>query len=106
MSIPVKVVVPIVMSIVSSTWYLANAQAKDRETVRQSIDALIVRVSTIEGQRYSKPEAVEQAMRMAIENPGMRVPDPRNPSQIIIVQATTRIDNSPNAARPVETLKP
>lgn len=30
--------------------------------------------------------ASEQALRMAIENPGMRVPDPRSPSRVIVVE--------------------
>jgi len=32
---------------------------------------------------YTLAAASEQALRMAIENPGLRVPDPRDPSKII-----------------------
>jgi hypothetical protein len=35
---------------------------------------------------YTLAAASEQALRMAIENPGMRVPDPRDPQRIIEVK--------------------
>lgn len=35
--------------------------------------------------RYSLPMAEADALRQAIENPGHRVPDPRNPGQVIVV---------------------
>lgn len=35
-------------------------------------------------------QASEAALRMAIENPGMRVPDPRDPSRIIEVRYSPR----------------
>lgn len=38
---------------------------------------------------YLLTAASEQALRMAIENPGLRVPDPRDPSKIIHVRSNT-----------------
>ncbi|MFN0133440.1 MAG: hypothetical protein ACKVW3_13050 [Phycisphaerales bacterium] len=35
---------------------------------------------------YSMAAASEQALRMALENPGLRVPDPRDPNRIIEVR--------------------
>lgn len=37
---------------------------------------------------YTLPAAAEVALRMAIENPRMRVPDPRDPNKIIVVTAS------------------
>lgn len=39
------------------------------------------------GDRFTKTAAAEQALRMAIENPGIKVPDPRDPNRIIEVRS-------------------
>lgn len=36
---------------------------------------------------YSISAACEHALRLAMENPGMRVPDPRDPNNIIVVRS-------------------
>lgn len=41
------------------------------------------RLSTLEEDHYTKAEAAENALRMALENPGLNVPDPRNPGQLL-----------------------
>lgn len=45
------------------------------------------RLAAVEGGKYNLTTASEQALRLAIENPGMRVPDPRDPAVIIEVRA-------------------
>lgn len=37
--------------------------------------------------RFSVRDAANQSMRMAILNPGLRVPDPENPGSVIMVEA-------------------
>lgn len=37
----------------------------------------------------------EQALRMAIENPGLRVPDPRDPSRVIVVDRARSVPSLP-----------
>lgn len=44
------------------------------------------RLATVEQDRYSLTAASEQALRMALENPGLAVPDPRDPKNIIVVR--------------------
>lgn len=46
----------------------------------------LIRLKMIEENQYTKAAAVEQALRMAIENPGMSVPDPRDPAKMILVE--------------------
>ena len=43
-------------------------------------------LTTIQKDQYTMSMAVEQAFRMAVANPGMKVPDPRSPGNIIEVQ--------------------
>ena len=43
------------------------------------------KVVSIETDRYTLSMAVEQALRLAIANPGMHVPDPRDPSKSVTV---------------------
>lgn len=45
------------------------------------------RIVELERDRYPLSVASENALRMAIENPGMRVPDPRDPNRVIHVTA-------------------
>ena len=67
---------------VSATWWV-GAQLSD---MNQRLDALEKNV----GERFTLAAASEQALREAIENPGHRVPDPRDPSQIIEVRPSNR----------------
>ena len=57
------------------------------DEMNKRIDALAARATGLEDSSYSLSAASEQALRMAIENPGMRVPDPRDPNKIIVVKA-------------------
>lgn len=83
-----------------AAWYVSNI-VQTVETGRQSLqeevaevqsglDALAgaitdIRVEALED-RYTLTAASERALRTAIENPGMRVPDPRDPNTIIVVR--------------------
>lgn len=48
-----------------------------------------VTVEKLSVEGYTKTEASEQALRHAIANPGVKVPDPRNPGQYFHVQKDT-----------------
>lgn len=48
-------------------------------------------VTKLQGEQYTTSMAEAQALRMAIENPGLRVPDPRNPGQVIVVDKSRTI---------------
>lgn len=41
------------------------------------------RLKTLEDEHYTKAEAEAHALRLALENPQMNVPDPRNPGQLL-----------------------
>ena len=58
--------------------------------VQSSMDSIQARVTAIETNRYRISDASEQALRLAIENPGMRVPDPRDTSKIIVVETKAK----------------
>lgn len=62
-------------------WKASNTLTKiDNELKAQS-----AAISEVKENSYTLSRAAEQALRMAIENPGMRVPDPRDPSKLIVV---------------------
>lgn len=63
---------------VTGTWWL-GAQIAQLNNRLDRLDSLI-------GDRFSMTQASETALRLAMENPGMRVPDPRDPSQVIEVR--------------------
>jgi hypothetical protein len=67
---------------VSATWWVA-LQLSD---IDMRLDAMERNV----GERFTLAAASEAALREAIENPGHRVPDPRDPNNIIEVKPTTR----------------
>lgn len=51
-----------------------------------SLSDLNHKVDVAMADRYSLTQASENALRMAMENPGMRVPDPRRPGEVIVVK--------------------
>lgn len=44
-------------------------------------------LTTLAGDRFTLAMASEQALRTAMANPGLRVPDPRNPGQFFFVES-------------------
>lgn len=67
----------------SATWFLSSQLAR-YESRLESVEI------TVKEDRYTLTMASEKALRTAIENPGMRVPDPRDPSKIIVVEVPDR----------------
>lgn len=43
-------------------------------------------IAELKADSLTIPRACELALRMAVENPGVRVPDPRDPSKVIVVR--------------------
>lgn len=76
------------------TWIVSN-QLSD---INRQFSAMQARMDSLEdsiGDRFTVAKASEVALRTAIENPGMRVPDPRNPSEIIEVRGMAPHRSSP-----------
>lgn len=68
----------------TATWWFAGKLA-DLQRGQVALDEKLDRMV---GERYTVSAAAEQALRMALENPGLRVPDPRDPSRIIESRGT------------------
>ena len=74
--------VAVISFAVAATWWVAKTLGK--------INTQIKDMSEKWNNSFTLEKASEQALRMAIENPGMRVPDPRDPTKIIEVKPTSR----------------
>ena len=75
----------LVVSAMSLVWYL-SAQKALIDTRMAVLENQLVELSeAIQADRYTLTQAAERALRSAIENPGLRVPDPRDPHTIITV---------------------
>ena len=69
-----------------TAWWMGKSFQSYRVEMRdlkKELEGLKVDVTA---DRYTLTAASEKALRTAIENPGMRVPDPREPSKIIMVR--------------------
>lgn len=53
------------------------------------IQAVEASLELTAGDRYRRADAESFALRLAIQNPGMKIPDPANPSQSIVVTRAT-----------------
>lgn len=91
MSMNLKTAFACIFSIVSCTWYLAVKLNAGNAL----LEGLTARVTAIESNRYRISDASEQALRLAIENPGLRVPDPRNTADIIVVAKSSSVEHRP-----------
>jgi len=65
-------------------WFLAG-KANEMDAMQNSINQI---ESDALKDRYTLTAASEKALRTAIENPGHRVVDPRDPNKIIVVKAS------------------
>lgn len=54
--------------------------------LRSKIDESLGRLDALEREQMTVDRAAELALRQAIENPGHRVPDPRNPGKVVVVR--------------------
>lgn len=65
----------IVTTGMGATWFLGQRF----ERIQNQVDVLTE-------DNYTLTQASEQAFRTAVANPGMRIPDPRDPDRIIVVE--------------------
>ena len=74
---------------ITCTWWLSNRFAaieRHFAAVEATIAVLTESVADTAQDRFTLTAASEQALRWAIENPQLHVPDPRDPSRIITVR--------------------
>lgn len=77
MSVSAKIVIPVVVTIVGATWRISSLITG----YQQEIEAF-------KEDRWTLTMQSEQAFRLAIANPGMKVPDPRAPGKMIVVEGS------------------
>ena len=65
----------------------------------ESIESRIRALESGLGDKFNLAAASEQALRMALENPGFRVPDPRDPAIIIEVRPARMAEDQSKGAR-------
>ena len=82
LTITMSVAAGLIIFAIGATWWVA----KTLSNITTQIKTMLTRLDNA----FTIEKASEQALRMAIENPGMRVPDPRDPAKIIEVKPTTR----------------
>lgn len=77
----VLALVALMGTIIGGTWKIAavmNNMSTELKSLSSSLDE-------VKSASYTLARASEQALRTAIENPSLRVPDPRDPNKLIIV---------------------
>lgn len=93
----------ILVAAVGSTWKISNAIGSVKAEIADRIDGVEVTVLENKAAIDSKASLAslsEQALRMAIENPGLRVPDPRDPNRIIVVDRARTMPALPMGGQP------
>jgi len=69
------------ISFIGGTWKLALVM----NTMTTQIINLHDDLENVKSNSYTLSRASEQALRTALENPSLRVPDPRDPNKLIVV---------------------
>ncbi len=87
-----RFILPICASVIGSSfavgaWLNATVTSlqNDQRQTNIALEALSKDLERLRSTTLTLPMAAEAALRQAIENPGLRVPDPRNPQDIIVV---------------------
>lgn len=83
--ITIGTAVAVVTTSIAATWWFSQQLSQ----FRNELVTMSGRISQGEAEvakAYTLAAASEVALRMALENPGLRVPDPRDPSQLIIAR--------------------
>lgn len=89
----VGLVFTIVTTVAGAVWFLSRAisgLARDNEKsfdkVHTEVKSVSTRLTILERDNYTKPEAEAHALRLALNNPHLKVPDPRNPDRLLHVR--------------------
>lgn len=76
--------ITIAVVMIGATWKLASLLSE----MNNQIHALSTALDDVKNSSYTMTRASEQALRTAIENPQLRVPDPRDPARLIVVYSS------------------
>lgn len=77
-------------TVAAAAWWIATRLG----SIDGKFDALNTSIKEMQADAFPLSRASEVALRMAIENVGMRVPDPRDPHRVIVVNNTHTEHNS------------
>lgn len=80
---------------IGATWTLATVVINQFSSIRSEIRDLTSGLEAVKVDRYTLAAASETALRTAIENPGLRVPDPRNPGKVFVVDIARKTSGTP-----------
>jgi len=69
--------------IAGASWRISSAVTD----INNQIRGLASAIEDVRTHSYTLDHASEQALRTAIENPSLRVPDPRDPTRLIVVRS-------------------
>lgn len=69
----------VVVTVVACTWVMATKMSK----LTSAMHSMKEDFDQMKAQTYTKAEAAEVALRTALMNPDMKVPDPRDPDKIL-----------------------
>ena len=75
---------------IGATWTLATVIVNQFSGIRSEITTLNTGLEQVKTDLYTLTAASETALRTAIENPGMRVPDPRSPGKVFVVDTARK----------------
>lgn len=80
-SITVGLALTTIVVVMGAAWRITKAVHSAVIELRM----MSLRLEKMEKENYTRAEAAEQALRIALVNPGMTVPDPRDPNEYITV---------------------
>lgn len=81
----IGLLIAIASMIGGAIWILYGHISRGHSEIKAEIANISNRIQTLERDNYTKPEAEAHALRLALNNPHLRVPDPRDPTQILHV---------------------
>lgn len=85
-ALPVALQLTLLTSVIGCTATVVWAAQSLKSKIEVRLDENSAGLALLKSEMYPLAVASEQALRTAIENPGMRVPDPRDPNRIIVVE--------------------
>ena len=82
LSVPVASLAANVLFLLFAGWRASEFTAD----IYAQMESLRRDINRVTEERFTMAQGAEQALRLAMENPGIRVPDPRNPGQFFEVR--------------------
>jgi hypothetical protein len=75
---------------IGATWTLASILLSQFNAIHVQVHDITSALGDVKTNAFTLAAASEHSLRTAIENPGLRVPDPRDPSKVFVVDVGKR----------------